>query len=124
MQLIDRYGSELALISDYTQNNFTSYIADQSLKEDSTSRSYWIGFQSIDNLSTNTLESASGRFISKYVGFWSLNQPNVKDGQCIRSTLSEWQSTNDDKQQTWELAQCEDLLPFICQKQTCPSGLD
>ncbi len=97
-------------------------IADQSLKEDSTRRSYWIGFQSIDNLSTNTLESASGRFISKYVGFWSVDEPNVKHGQCVRSTINEWQTTSNEKQQTWELAPCEDLLPFMCQKQTCPSG--
>lgn len=123
-----RYGSELSLISDYTQNNFTAYLANQWLKEDSSSRqSFWIGFQSIDNLSTNTLESASGRFISKYVGFWRADQPNVKRGECVRSTLTDWSpvAINDiaETQQTWELAPCEDLLPFVCQKQTCPSGL-
>lgn len=117
--MIIRYGSELASVSDYTQNNFSSSIADETLK-DLSRRSYWIGFQSIDNLSTNTLESASGTFISMYVGFWSVDQPNVKSGQCVRATLSDGVHIN--AKQSWELAPCEDLLPFICQKQTCPAG--
>jgi len=64
-EICRRYGSELSLILITRKTIFTTYIANQWLKEDSTSRqSFWIGFQSIDNLSTNTLESASGRFIA------------------------------------------------------------
>ena len=116
-----RYGSELVLISDYMQNNFTSFLADEFLKDSHPKRSYWIGFQSIDNLSTNTLESASGTFISKYVGFWAHDEPNVSHGQCVRATLNDG-PTSSSLKQYWQLATCEELLPFICQKQTCPTG--
>lgn len=111
-----RYGSELVLISDFTQNNFTAALAEASLREASDEiRSFWIGFQSIDQLSTNTIESASGRFVSKYVGFWAYEEPNVENGQCVRARVVGEQSE-------WSLAECEDLLPFVCQKQTCPAG--
>lgn len=112
------------LISDFTQNNFTAALAEASLREaGDDGRSFWIGFESIDQLSTNTIESASGRFVSKYVGFWAYDQPNVDDGQCIRATVvGEHTSNGDTPQSVWSLAECEELLPFVCQKITCPTG--
>lgn len=120
------------LISDFTQNNFTATLAQASLREASDEiRSFWIGFQSIDQLSTNTIESASGRFVSKYVGFWAFNEPNVDNGQCVKVALAgaggndgqaASSNNNNNPQGVWSLTECEDLLPFVCQKQTCPAG--
>ena len=114
--------------------------------------SWIIGFHAIDNLSTNTLESSNGKFISKYVGFWGQNEPNVARGQCIRAAFPDplishelhlsnsvpHQLLNRQlgfspalkskspavtyPQQSWQLAPCEELLPFICQKDVCPVG--
>ncbi|KAK8759806.1 hypothetical protein V5799_028927, partial [Amblyomma americanum] len=70
---------------------------------------------SVDDLSTNTLESSSGYFIPKYVGHWALDQPRPKDGQCVQARLTE-------RTQEWHLAPCEALLPFICQVPACPEG--
>lgn len=113
----------MVLISDFTQNNFTAALAEASLREAGNGvRSYWIGFESIDQLSTNTIESASGRFVSKYVGFWAYDQPNVDDGQCVRATVvGEHDSNGGSPYNVWSLAECEDLLPFVCQKITCPT---
>ncbi|XP_067122803.1 uncharacterized protein [Centruroides vittatus] len=113
-EICRRYGSELVLIEDYNQNNFTNDIAKASLRE-AGQLSYWIGLTSVDSLSTNTLESASGSFISKYVGFWDKDQPEPKDGKCVKVVLSEGI-------QVWKLAPCESLLPFMCQVNACPKG--
>lgn len=112
------------LISDFTQNNFTAALAEASLREAGDEvHSFWIGFQSIDQLSTNTIESASGRFVSKYVGFWAYDEPNVDNGQCVRATVvGEHGPGGATPQSVWSLAECEELLPFVCQKQTCPTG--
>ncbi|KAI1303593.1 hypothetical protein HDE_02159 [Halotydeus destructor] len=120
-----RYGSELTIVSDFNQNNFTSFLANGYLR-DLPLKSYWIGFKSVDNLFTNTLESSNGKFISKYVGFWGQDEPNTDRGQCVRASLPESNflaptSGFKDNQQ-WELAPCEQLLPFICQKDVCPLG--
>ncbi|KAG0433549.1 hypothetical protein HPB47_019805, partial [Ixodes persulcatus] len=109
-----RYGSQLALILNYNQNNFTRGLAATGLKEVPQS-AYWIGLRSVDDLSTNTLESSSGYFIPKYVGYWALNQPRPKDGQCVQARMTE-------RTQEWHLAPCEALLPFICQVPACPEG--
>ena len=104
------YGSELAIITNYGENNFTTYLnLESSLNinadgsgggggssstnqfnygpQPSVVKKYWIGFQSIDKLSTNTLESSNGKFVSKYVGFWGQNEPNVNGGKCVRAFL-------------------------------------
>ena len=53
----------------------------------SEERSYWIGYKTIDQLETNTLESAANTFVSKYVGFWDLDEPRVFAGECVRATI-------------------------------------
>ncbi|GIZ04108.1 putative fibrillin [Caerostris extrusa] len=105
------YGGELILIGDYSQNNFTSKVAIKSLR-DSGEISYWIGLTSVDGLSTNTLESSSGSFVSKYVGFWDHDQPQPHKGECVRAKIK-------GESQVWELAPCETLLPFICHLKAC-----
>ncbi|XP_015790438.1 uncharacterized protein LOC107367263 isoform X1 [Tetranychus urticae] len=138
-EICRRYGGELAFIQDYSQNNYTSYLSYQFLK-DSPSKSYWIGYHTIQNLSTNHIESASGKYTSQYVGFWALNEPDVSKGDCVRATFDEsslyplidnslsspsassLSSYSSHPQQVWELAPCEDLLTFICQREACPLG--
>ena len=131
---------------------------DSSLYSASPDRNkYWIGFHSIDNLSTNTLESSNGKFVSKYIGFWGQKQPDTSSGQCVRAAVvdpghhatsspvitpqslvshlqshlqgsgSSFNSIVSSQQtpiasQSWELAPCEELLPFVCQKDVCPIG--
>ncbi|XP_055948273.1 uncharacterized protein LOC129981454 isoform X2 [Argiope bruennichi] len=110
-EICGRYGGDLVLIGDYSQNNFTSKVALKSLR-DSGEISYWIGLTSVDGLSTNTLESSSGSFISKYVGFWDHDQPQPHKGECVRAKIK-------GESQVWELAPCETLLPFICHLKAC-----
>lgn len=80
-----------------------------------TSDKYWLGLASLDDLRTNTLESASGALVSQYSGFWALNQPDPTAGECVAvSSHSAIQS--------WELGTCESLLPFMCKAPACPSN--
>ena len=106
----------------------------------SDERSYWIGFRAIDRLETNTLESAANTFVSKYSGFWDYDEPRVSSGECVRATLrqdhtnqqqpngahyklvGQHHSAAQHNQQVWQLARCEDLLPFVCQRQVCSSN--
>lgn len=102
--------------------------------------------------------------MSKYVGFWGQNEPNVAKGQCVRASFPDPNLIADHHQhssphhsnavphhllhrqlgsssslypnqtpapssvptsypqQFWQLAPCEELLPFICQKDVCPVG--
>ncbi|RWS09468.1 uncharacterized protein B4U79_12754 [Dinothrombium tinctorium] len=121
---MNRYGSELALVSNFNENNHTSTLAFHHLRE-APLKSYWIGYHSIDKLATNTLESASGKFVSKYIGFWATDDPNNAHGECVLANLNSYpylSSENEIPQQIWQLTSCEDLLPFICQREACSHG--
>lgn len=109
-----RYGSQLALVLNYHQNNFTRALATEGLK-DQPQNAYWLGLKSVKDLATNTLESSSGYFIPKYVGHWSLDQPQPEKGQCVHAQVGE-------RTQEWGLTSCETMLPFVCQVPACPSG--
>lgn len=113
-EVCKRYGSELALIENFWQSNYTHSLATANLK-DSLQKAYWLGLMTVDDLSTNTLESAGGSYISLYMGFWGVNQPRPQDGRCV-------QAVTDSTQQSWELTSCETLLPFMCQMQACTNG--
>lgn len=86
------------------------------------------GYHTIQNLSTNHIESASGKYVSQYVGFWALNEPDVAKGDCVRASFEENSiypldsGNGNSPHQVWELASCEDLLTFICQREACPLG--
>ncbi|XP_076035426.1 sushi, von Willebrand factor type A, EGF and pentraxin domain-containing protein uif [Oratosquilla oratoria] len=112
-QLCKRFGSELVLIESYQENNFTQILANEFLQE--PTKSYWLGLVSLNDLSTNTLESAGGRHVSLYSGFWSQGQPKVSAGECVRARLME-------THQSWELTTCESLLPFMCRVNACSKG--
>ena len=113
---VDRYGSDLVTVESFKQNNFTGELASRLLRSRGDDRSdYWLGFKALNNLQTNTLAAASGDQISQYYGHWALDQPNIQDGQCVQSIVS-------DDRQSWALTRCETLLPFMCQIQACPRG--
>ncbi|CAL4150116.1 unnamed protein product [Meganyctiphanes norvegica] len=112
-QLCKRFGADLTLVESYEQNNFTQWLAHSEL--DTPTNSYWLGLVSLNDLSTNTLESAGGRHVSLYSGFWSQGQPQVKSGECVKAHLT-------DVHQSWELNTCETLLPFMCRVQACTKG--
>ncbi|XP_054265760.1 uncharacterized protein LOC128988471 [Macrosteles quadrilineatus] len=115
-QLCNRYGSDLLLVESYAENNFTAKLAHKSLgPADRANQKYWLGLASLDDLNTNTLESAAGVLVSQYAGFWSLDQPDPSSGECVDVMLS-------DEQQSWELQTCESLLPFLCRANACPAG--
>lgn len=76
---------------------------------------YWLGLASLDDLRTNTLESASGGLVSQYSGFWSLNQPDPNSGECVAVSLASMI-------QSWGLDTCESLLPFMCKSAACPQN--
>lgn len=110
-----RYGAELVAVDSYAENNATLAIASTAEASRRTSDKYWLGLASLDDLRTNTLESASGALVSQYSGFWALNQPDPSAGECVAvSSHSAIQS--------WELGTCESLLPFMCKAPACPSN--
>ena len=110
-----RYGAELVAIDSYTENNLTLSIAASADPNKRLSDKYWLGLASLDDLRTNTLESASGALVSQYSGFWSLNQPDPSSGECVAVSLAA-------SMQSWELGTCESLLPFMCKAVACPSN--
>lgn len=115
MLLFFRYGAELVAIDSFAENNETLSIARASDPNQRASDKYWLGLASLDDLRTNTLESASGALISQYSGYWSLNQPNADSGECVAAGFA-------GKSQSWDLGTCESLLPFMCRAQACPQG--
>ena len=111
----------MVAIESYNENNYTAEIAVQTglAKKNEVSR-YWLGLTSLDDLRTNTLESASRLLISQYSGFWALNQPDPKSGDCVNAMLMS--HPNKKSIQSWELSNCETLLPFMCRTKACPKG--
>lgn len=56
-------------VESYTENNLTATIATASVPlERRGSHHYWLGLASLDDLRTNTLESAAGTLVSQYSG--------------------------------------------------------
>lgn len=73
---ICRYGSDLISVESYEENNITSSIATSSVpieRRNKTSNNFWLGLASLDDLKTNTLESAAGTLVSQYSGEKLLN---------------------------------------------------
>lgn len=110
----NRYGAELVAVESYTENNITLGLASHGEMNRRMSDKYWLGLASLDDLRTNTLESASGLLVSQYSGFWALNQPDPKLGECV--------AVNSNSSQSWELNTCESLLPFMCRAPACPQN--
>ncbi|XP_046990617.1 sushi, von Willebrand factor type A, EGF and pentraxin domain-containing protein 1 [Schistocerca americana] len=116
VELCRRYGSDLVLVESYAENNYTASVALRSLQPgDHSSHQYWLGLAALDDLRTNTLESAAGLLVSQYAGFWALNQPSPEDGECVAVKIN-------DEYQSWELTTCGSLLPFLCRATACPAG--
>ena len=116
-ELCKRYGSNLVSVASFRQNNFTGELAQQQLQTSNPEEAYWLGYQTQNELQTNTLASASGSQISQYYGHWAQEQPDTGDGRCVEALLPE-----DPRRQQWALTRCETLLPFMCQIQACPKG--
>ena len=111
-ELCKRYGSNLVSVASFRQNNFTGELAQQQLQTSNPEDAYWLGYQTQNELQTNTLASASGSQISQYYGHWAQEQPDTGDGRCVEALLPE-----DPRRQQWALTRCETLLPFMCQIQ-------
>ncbi|XP_072385212.1 uncharacterized protein uif isoform X2 [Diabrotica undecimpunctata] len=115
-ELCRRYGSELMAVESYSENNVTASIATSSVPlERRGANHYWLGLSSLDDLRTNTLESAAGTLVSQYSGFWSSNQPDPQSGECVDVIVTE-------EFQSWELTTCESLQPFMCRSKACPAA--
>jgi hypothetical protein len=54
------------LVDSYVENNFTQHLAHSQL--DHPTSSYWLGAVALNELNTNTLESAAGHHVSLYSG--------------------------------------------------------
>jgi hypothetical protein len=114
--LCKRYGSDLTLVESVRQNNATAAIASELLPDPTGDASYWLGLQAHNELNTYALTADAGRQISAYHGHWALGQPNVVAGKCVRAVLDDAGG-----HQSWELASCEELHPFLCRLPACPS---
>lgn len=110
-----RYGAELVAVDSYAENNVTLAITKSSDPSRRGADKYWLGLTSLDDLRTNTLESAAGTLVSQYSGFWALNQPDPKAGECVAVSVAQ-------QRQSWELDTCESLLPFMCRAPACPQN--
>jgi len=110
--LCKRYGSDLVVVESYQQNNISERLAQQQLSSQPDA-AFWLGLMSLDDLSTNTLEAASGSLVPQYAGFWQVDQPDAKKGQCVRAFTA-------NADQSWALSSCESLLPFVCRSKACP----
>ena len=62
-RLVYRYGSEMVAIDSYTENNVTLSLAAAAESNKRQSNKYWLGLASLDDLRTNTLESAAGGLV-------------------------------------------------------------
>ena len=60
--MTNRYGSELMVIESYAENNVSASLIGRHMDH------YWLGLASLDDLRTNTLESAAGMLVSQYAG--------------------------------------------------------
>jgi hypothetical protein len=60
-----RYGSELVEVDSWSAHNWTVALARRFSHGDPN---FWLGFNSFDDLRTNTLDSASGSLLSQYAG--------------------------------------------------------
>ncbi|XP_043234344.1 uncharacterized protein LOC122387849 [Amphibalanus amphitrite] len=113
-ELCQRYGSHLVVVQTYDQNNFTRHLADENAEDGDRDR-YWLGFRTLDDLSTNSLETAAGTLQSQYIGFWDRGNPRAELGECVRARFT-------DSEQSWALTTCEQLLPFMCRATACLKG--
>lgn len=104
----------MVAVESFAENNLTLSIATSGDFRRAADR-YWLGLASLDDLRTNTLESAAGALVSQYSGFWSLNQPNPENGECVAVSTK-------NLIQSWGLNTCESLLPFMCKAQACTHG--
>lgn len=66
--IIYRYGSDLVTVESYGENNLTASLAAVSTIDRRFANHYWLGLASLDDLKTNTLESAAGTLVSQYSG--------------------------------------------------------
>ena len=85
-ELCKRYGSDLATVKSYRQNNFTAQLASGFLTGQ-TDNSYWLGLQAHNELQTNMLSTDSGDRISQYYGHWATGHPNVDSGKCVQAVI-------------------------------------
>lgn len=106
----------MVTIDSFAENNITLSLAEANNANKRLSNKYWLGLATLDELRTNTLESAAGTLVSQYSGFWSLKQPRPEAGECV-AVISESQSV-----QSWQLDTCESLLPFMCKSVACPAN--
>ena len=59
-----RYGSDLASVESYRQNNFTADLASEFLSVEAAKDGYWLGLRAYNQLQTNTLEADAGHQVS------------------------------------------------------------
>lgn len=77
-----RYGSELVEVDSWSSHNWTLALAKRFSHGDPN---FWLGFNTLDDLRTNTLDSASGSLLSQYAG----NQSVLSFPQILH-TRSDW----------------------------------
>jgi len=55
------------VVESYSENNMSASMIGRHLDR------YWLGLASLDDLRTNTLESAAGMLVSQYAGSYAMN---------------------------------------------------
>jgi hypothetical protein len=85
--LIYRYGSDLELVESFAENNYTAGLVTRSIgPADRNGQHYWLGLASLDDLRTNTLESAAGLLVSQYAGIYRCFEEQSKEHYTLSCT--------------------------------------
>lgn len=63
-----RYGSQLVLVETFSESNITETLASDARGGSNPDGAFWLGLRTLNDLTTNTLESASGEHVSLYSG--------------------------------------------------------
>lgn len=72
----------MVVVESYQQNNVSERLAQEQLgaqpqSADATENpAFWLGLMSLDDLSTNTLEAASGSLVPQYAGKQKTRSPS------------------------------------------------
>ena len=104
-----KYGAKLAEPAGITVNGEVA----SGFHED-----YWIGYNLIDISPSESYKGrwSDGRLTSVIAGVWGQNQPNPESGKCTYVEAS-------DTEKLWYTADCERVMPFVCEMNPCPQGM-
>ncbi len=84
---LTRYGAELVEVDSWSVHNWTVALAKRFSHGDPN---FWLGFNTLDDLRTNTLDSPSGSLLSQYAG--QSPRTKTKSQGAHKNRRAEWRN--------------------------------